>query len=439
MSFARLWRRLFLVERPSLSLSLFRLAVAFTVGAHMIPNFFPLEDNYLSGAFVSYNFPFFPVWALRLAAGVPDWIVYAMLGVFFTSLAAFTAGLFTQLSCIVLTLSCYFFYARNDLHIGTLSFDILLVTLFLMCVTPYPGDALSLDSVRRGDVNAYRRLRPFFLQRLLQLQLAWTFWYTALSKISATGNWLTDNPYYYLMQYPPQGVVRSFPLREWLAQQPQLCYQLGITLIMFELALPFLWFIPRLRRIGIPLGIAFQLMLWATLHVPTIFLFLFPALMLLFIPPEDVVRGLERIRARAAAGARPLLLYDGQCGFCLASVTRLRVLDVFGQVAVRDFHVEPDLPGLHPDLSAARCRSEMVLLEPGGRLTGGFDAFRRLCVRLPWLWPLAPLVFMPGARWVGTRIYRWVATHRYLLHRNPVCASNQCAINSAGTDPSSKT
>src|SRR3989344_240249 len=143
-----------------------------------------------------------------------------MLRVFFASLAAFTAGLFTQLSCIVLTLSCYFFYARNDLHIGTLSFDILLVTLFLMCVTPYPGDALSLDSVRRGDVNAYRRLRPFFLQRLLQLQLAWTFWYTALSKISATGNWLTDNPYYYLMHYPPQGVVRSFPLREWLGHSP---------------------------------------------------------------------------------------------------------------------------------------------------------------------------------------------------------------------------
>jgi len=31
------------------------------------------------------------------------------------------------------------FYALNEFHIGTLSWDILLVTLFLMCVSPYHG------------------------------------------------------------------------------------------------------------------------------------------------------------------------------------------------------------------------------------------------------------------------------------------------------------
>jgi len=423
-----LWHRLFLERRPSLSLGLFRLAVAWTVGAHMIPSFFHMEDNYLATAFKTKNPSFFPIWLLRLVEASPDWVVSLWTGLFFVFLATFTLGLFSQASCILMTLTCYYFYALNDYHIGTLSFDILLVTLFLMCVTGYHGDFLSLDSLRRGKRNAYKRPQPYFLQRLLQLQLAWTFWYTALSKITAGGNWLTGNPHYHLMHYPPIGVVRDFPFREWLGQHPGLCYNLGLMLLIFEFSLPLLWCIPRMRAIGIALGVAFQLMLWVTLHVPTIFLFLFPAMMLLFIRPETLVQWIEARQAMHAAGNRAVLLYDGRCGFCQESVKRLRVVDLFGWVDPLDFHAQPDLSRLHPSLTAERCRSEMVLLEPDGRLSGGFDAFARFCRRLPLLWWLAPLVHLPGAGWIGTRIYRWVAAHRYLLHRNPVCATNQCAL-----------
>jgi predicted DCC family thiol-disulfide oxidoreductase YuxK len=335
-----------------------------------------------------------------------------------------------------MTLSCYYFYALNNYHIGTLSFDILLVTLFLMCVSNVHGDFLSLDSLRRGSPRTYNRLRPYFLQRLLQLQLAWSFWYTALAKISAGGNWLTDKPYYYLMHYPSIGVVRDFPLRTWLGQHPSLCHGLGIALIAFEFTIPFLWMIPRTRAVGITLGVAFQLMLWITLHVPTIFLFLFPPMMLLFIQPERLVRWIETRQATQALRGRAILLYDGQCGFCLESVKRLRILDLFGWVDPLDFHVQPDLAKLHPALTPERCRSEMVLLEPNGRLSGGFQAFARLTRRLPLLMGFAPLVHLPGSSWVGTRVYRWVAAHRYLLHRHAMCQTNQCAVREAGNGSS---
>jgi predicted DCC family thiol-disulfide oxidoreductase YuxK len=402
----------------------------------MIPSFFEMADNYLSTAFKTQNYSFFPAWMLRLAAASPDWIVWAFTALFFVSWAAFALGLFSQASCILMTATCYYFYALNNCHIGTLSFDILLVTLFLMCLTSYHGDFLSLDSVRRGKTAWYKRLRPFFIQRLLQLQLAWTFFYTALSKMTAGGNWLTDNPYYYLMHYPSIGVVRNFPLRAWLGQYPTLCYTLGLILLAFELALPALWFIRRTRPHAIALGIAFQVMLWTTLHVPTIFLFLFPAMMLLFIEPERLVEWIERRQALHAQRDRAMLLYDGRCGFCLKSVRWLRVLDLFGYVDPLDFHRQPNLTALSPNLTPERCRSEIVLIEPNGRLSGGFEAFRRLCRRLPVLWGLLPFVYLPGASWVGTRIYRWVATHRYLLHRNPTCATNQCALPPGKTDPS---
>ncbi|MBI3320768.1 MAG: DUF393 domain-containing protein [Candidatus Omnitrophica bacterium] len=239
------------------------------------------------------------------------------------------------------------------------------------------------------------------------------------------------------MHYPPIGVVREFPLRAWLGQHPLLCHQLGVALVIFEVTVPFLWFIPRARPLGIVLGILFQLMLWATLHVPTIFLFLFTPMMLLFIRPEQLVEWIERRRAFNASRGRAALLYDGQCGFCLESIKRLRVLDLFGWVDPVNFHTQPNLPALHPALTPERCRSEMILLEPNGRLAGGFDACARLCRHLPLLMPLWPVTWMPGVGWIGTRVYRWVAAHRFLLHRNPLCRRNQCALPGAGGDASS--
>ncbi len=435
----RWWYQVFLEKRSSVSLGLFRLAVAWTVGCHMIPSFFHMDDNYLSTAFKTKNLSFFPIPILQLVERSPDWLVWVLVGLFLIALTSFAVGLFSRASCLLMTLCCYYFYALNNFHIGTLSFDILLVTLFLMCVTNYHGDFLSLDSLRRAKATSYKRPRPFFIQRLLQLQLAVTFWHTALNKTHFAppgaplpGNWLTDNPYYYLMHYPPIGVVREFPWREFLGQHPQLCYALGIACISCEILMPLLWFIPRTRAVGITLGICFQLMLWVTLHVPTIFLFLFPPMMLLFIAPETLVRRIETQQERSAVLDRAILVYDGQCGFCLESIRRLRVLDLFGWIDPVDFHAQPDVSHVHPSLTSERCRSEMVLVEVGGQISGGFDAFRRMSWHLPMCWPLVPWLYLPGARWVGARVYRWIAKHRDLFHRNPTCASNQCGIRHSG-------
>lgn len=396
-----------------------------------------MDENFLSTAFKSQNTAFFPEPILQWVAASPDWVVWFWAAIFCIALAAFTVGLFSQVSCIVMTLACYTFYALNNFQIGTLSYDILLVTLLLMCITGYHGDFLSLDSVRRGKPHTYKRLRPYFIQRLLQLQVAWTFWFTGLSKTHwlidpaktrMMGNWITDNPYYYLMHCPLIGVMRNFPMRGFLAQRPHFCHNLGLAVIGLELSLPFLWFIPKTRRIGIVLGIAFQILIWATMHVPTIFIFLFPAMMLLFIPPESIVRWIEARQEHHALAGRGLLIYDGNCGFCLESIKRVRVLDIFGWTDPLNFHAQPDLSKINPLLTLKRCRSEMILVEPNGRVFGGFDAFARLTRRLPALWIFAPVMHLPGINRLGAHAYRWIAAHRYLLHRNPVCKSNQCTL-----------
>jgi predicted DCC family thiol-disulfide oxidoreductase YuxK len=423
---AALWERAFLAERPSLSLGLFRIAVAATVGLHIFPTFLQMEDNYLSTAFRQYNPSFFTIGVLQWVDQNPDWVVWTMAAVFALAWLAFLLGFFTQVAGILMDVGCYYFYARNSMHIGTLSYDILLVTVFLMIVTPYPGDSLSLDMLIRGEPEPWRRPRPIFLQRLLQIQIAATYFCTGLNKCTAGGNWLTDNPYYYLIHSPPMGVITAFPGRAILAAHPDLCYAIGIGVICWEMTLPFLLFWRKTRLFAIVSGFVFHILLVVTMHVPTIFFFLFPPQLLLVVEPESIVAWLDRRRERWKQRGRTRLIYDGGCGFCRASLARIQALDPTGRIEAVDFR-SADVANLNAALTPEACHARIHLLEPNGRLTGGFDAFRRLSLRLPLLWPLAPLLNLPGLGLIGAPVYDWVARNRFrLLHRSHSCEENAC-------------
>lgn len=418
--------RLFLRERPSVGLSFFRVFAALTTGFHVLPTFFHLDDNYLSTAFKTYNFNFFPEVVIRLVQASPDWIAVAFVWLFCVAWFCFLIGMGSQTSCILMTLACYYFYALNAFHIGTLSWDILLVTLFLMCLTPYHGDYFSIDCLRRGDPRAFDRMRPFFIQRLLQAQIGFTYFYTALYKISADGNWLTANPVYYLMHYPPAGVTKYFLLRDILAAHPALCYWIGIFIVVCELLMVFLLFYPSTRVSAIYLGFVFHIVLILTLDVPAIFLFLFPPQLLLFIDPNAVVGWIEQKRLYNQSARRNKIVYDGHCGFCRHSLGQLKIMDMFDVFNPVDFQDMDDPAFLHPQLTRKAAASQIHLIDPDGTLYGGFAAFRRMCFSLPMCYPLIPVVYFPGMGVVGPWIYKWVAKNRYLFHSDATCRNNAC-------------
>jgi len=407
------WNKLFLEERPSIGLSFFRIFVALTVGLHVIPSFFHLDDNYLATAFKTYNVDFFPKIFIYLVQQSPDALVIFFVWAFCLTWFCFLIGLFSRLSCFLMTLCCYYFYALNCFHIGTLSWDILLVTLFLMCVTPYHGDYFSVDALRRGDIGAWRTPRPFFIQRLLQLQIASTFFFTGLYKITGDGNWITGNPIYYLMNYPVQGVTKHFLLKEWMSVHPHFCYVTGLVIVATELSMPFLLFIPRTRGAAIILGFCWHILLVLTLDVPTIFLFLFPAQLLLFIHPQKITDWIANKRADQAHSPRPKIKYDGECGFCRSSIRALQVMDLWDKLEY--------LPG-------PKGMSAMRLEFPDGRTYDGFFAFRQLSWLLPMLYPLIPLIYFPGTGLLGPCVYRWIAQNRYLFPVFHVCTDGKCRL-----------
>ncbi len=111
-------------------------------------------------------------------------------------------------------------------------------------------------------------------------------------------------------------------------------------------------------------------------------------------------------------GRRALLLYDGRCGLCLSLVARLRRLDRDGLLEVKDLH-DPQVPLLHPEIDPRRASERMQLIRPeGGAPLEGYDAARWIAERLPGPRRWAFLGKLPGASWIGRRIYDRVARRR---------------------------
>ncbi len=423
----KLWHRLFLEDRPSIGLSFFRIAAALTTILHVLPTLVHLDENYFPTAFKTYNVNFFTIGFLETVQKSPEWLIVTFVGIFVIFSFLFLIGLWSQVSCVLMVMSCYYFYALNSFHVGTLSWDILLVTLFLMCITDHHGDYFSVDALLRQDPESFKKKRPVFIQRLLQMQVGFTFFYTALYKVSASGNWLHDNPIYYLMNYPAAGVTKTFLLREFIIDKPQLCYLLGILILSVEFLFIFLLFWRKTRISAIYLGIFFHITLILTLDVPAIFFFLFPAQLLLFINSKDIVRWVENRRdVHAVSSRRIKLIYDGHCQLCLSSMRSLRVMDLFALLEMIDAQTLSDPALLHPQMTKEDLRSQICLIDSSGSLFKGFEVFRFLACRLPMMFPLIPAFYFPGMGVLGPIIYKLIAKNRYLLHWAVLCKDNSC-------------
>lgn len=106
--------------------------------------------------------------------------------------------------------------------------------------------------------------------------------------------------------------------------------------------------------------------------------------------------------------SKPLLIWDGDCGFCARSVKFLR------KTSRRDFDDSPSQrlsPELREKVDAKRTRSEIVLLFPDGNLVGGADAPFWL-LRDSKLRGLVTLASLPGVILFSRSIYRLIARNR---------------------------
>ena len=130
-----------------------------------------------------------------------------------------------------------------------------------------------------------------------------------------------------------------------------------------------------------------------------------------------------------------VLIYDGNCGLCLATRRIIEPLDVFRAIRWVPYQSE-EARGFGIPLEEME-RSVQFLAR--GRRRSGFDAVRQVLLRLPALYlgaawlvrrkpalavPLA-LFFSPVSRPAGEALYRWVSEHRHSLPLNPCGNASQ--------------
>lgn len=123
-----------------------------------------------------------------------------------------------------------------------------------------------------------------------------------------------------------------------------------------------------------------------------------------------------------------VVIYDGQCNFCRSQVGHLRRFDCFGdRLAFISLH-DPRVAERYGDLDHQALMEQMYVVDRRGNRHGGSEAVKYLSRRLPLLWPLAPILHLPGT----AKLWRWgynqVAKRRYkLAGRN--CENDACSVH----------
>lgn len=109
-----------------------------------------------------------------------------------------------------------------------------------------------------------------------------------------------------------------------------------------------------------------------------------------------------------------LLYYDNKCGLCVTTARWVARLDLFQRIELRGSF---DDTARTAGITEADIDRSMYLVCPSGVNFAGFHAIRQILLRLPAMWPVVPLAWIPTSASVGNRLYRWVAGHRASLSR----------------------
>ncbi len=130
-------------------------------------------------------------------------------------------------------------------------------------------------------------------------------------------------------------------------------------------------------------------------------------------------------------GERPgadVVIFDGHCRLCRAQIERLERYFAAGRLAYLSLH-DPDVASRYPDLTYDALMREMYVVDVHGSRHAGAGAVRYLSRRLPRLWWVTPLLYVPGSMPLWSWLYRQVADNRYLFGRLDTCDDGSCSLH----------
>jgi len=289
---------------------------------------------------------------------------------------------------------------------------ILACLLLILCFAPI-GRAMSWDRAREVRSAKLKNLEAhppaftspwaFACTRLMQIQMAVVFFFSATDKLRGDDWWDGDAIWKVFVSndYYNGALLNLFASQYWLVNVATY----GTVLI--EIAFPFLiW--QRRTRPYLLAGAIFLHLQFALLMNLYYFSFI------MIMGHMSFVRH-EWLSALGAAWKRKIggmeMIYDGACGFCKRSMAWFLAFDGLRQIQIRDFRTNPS-----PVVSDEKMLKALYLVLPNGRALPGFEAYRYVVLRVPGLWWQIPFFYVPVfSRLFGHPIYNWIAANRSRL------------------------
>ena len=138
----------------------------------------------------------------------------------------------------------------------------------------------------------------------------------------------------------------------------------------------------------------------------------------------------SRLPTPAERPQADIVIYDGDCRFCTGQVENLVRWDSRGRLAFLSLH-DPEVARRFPDLTYDQLMEEMYVVDQAGNRYGGAAAFRYLTTRLPRLYLLAPIMYLPFTMPLWRWGYRQVAKRRYWIagKTGEACENDACKVH----------
>ncbi len=409
-SLRRDWNQFWFAPIASVPLGLFRLvfgALVLTSGLLLFPDravwfsergLFPLKAMHL------YNVFWFAPRLALLQHVQDERLLTLFFLIFLCGALCLLLGLWTRAAALVVFLGLNALHARDGaiLNAG----DALMRAMSFYLLLAPAGAACSLDRLRRLLRGREPEVPPTVVAwpvRLMQIQVVLVYLCTALSKISGA-LWQNGTAIYYPLHLTQ---MRRFPLPWVDGDHLWLINLLTHGTVVIEFALATLLWVPRLRLYVLAAGVLLHLGIEYSLNVP-LFSFLMITSYLLFLTPTDVGLFVAGVSARFA-NARLRLAWEGLSPPPVLVPRLVRFFDAFRLISLWDDRTSASANRRARSRQQARALNDasattsttsatnIRAVDLQGHSRTGLVAVRALLWRLPALWVVAPLLFLPGA------------------------------------------
>jgi predicted DCC family thiol-disulfide oxidoreductase YuxK len=318
-------------------------------------------------------------------------------------------GLFTRIASVAFLVAATYYLTIPQLF-GKVNHYHIVVWVAAVLAVSRTADALSLDSIiqaKRQSLGAAALNPPAHRAYSRPIRITWLFlgvgylgpglWkyrtagleWTSASNMRA----ILYDKWYELGHYRPFIPVEKSGLLLTLG---------ALTTLGFEITFLFLIWNRYTRMLAAAMGLFFHTMTNLTMRIP------FYWSMILYTSFVDW----DRISRWSTARREKLLFaFDRGCGICQTTACALARNSLPGGAQFVSAQEASEAELLPAGANLADLLAEIHVFTPS-RTFKGFDAYRRLAWRIPFLWPALPLLYLPPVSLVGRHAYRRVSEHR---------------------------